>query len=485
MRLHRLMALATSMAAASLLLACAGGGAEQGGAAKTSVGTPTAAPTGGVPSQAGRTVGVDSTFGTNGVAQLPLAANAHSRFMAVAAGPDGKTYGAGFVALGADQAFAVARIDAKGALDRTFGLDGVAQVNVAIGGKAGEIARAVAVQVDGKIVIAGPVEHDPTGSGDAARDTDVAVARFDTSGKLDASFGRGGIAILDFGAGRATSATAFGGDTSWGMVVLADKIVVLGSKLNDALERSDTDYVIAALTLGGQPDSGFGRDGRVVVDVSNASDNPRGIIALPDGELVASGYSTISGVVQPVLVRLDGKGVLDATFGKDGVATAKVLDGVAESYAIQLQGEDYVLAGYGRGADTAEKTDLIVYRFKANGAFDTSFGTNGVARLDIAKDDDRARNVLVLPDGAILAVGSGKKDASSIDAMMVLLTRDGAFNERFGTKGYLLQDLGGPADAWFGVTLSSDKSAVIVGGYKGVDAASGGFDTAVVARLVV
>ncbi len=483
MQLHRLVAQAASIAATSLLVACAGGGSDAGTSA-TAVGTSKAAATA-TASPAARAVGLDSAFGTNGVAQLPLAANAHSRFMAVATGADGKTYGAGFVASGTDQAFAVARFDAKGALDKSFGTDGVAQVNVAIGGKAAEIARAVAVQSDGKVVVAGPVEHDPTGAGDAARDTDVAVARFDAAGKLDSSFGRGGIATLDFGTGRATSATAVGGDTSWGMVATADRVIVFGSKLNDAADRTDTDFVIAALTAAGQPDAGFGSNGRVVVDVSNASDNPRGIIAQSDGKFVATGYSSISGVVQPVLIRFDSKGVLDATFGKDGVATAKVLDGVTESYQVQQQGQDYVLAGYGRGADTAEKVDLVVYRFKANGTHDTSFGTNGVTRLDIAKEDDRARNVLVLPDGGILAIGSGKKDAANIDGMMVMLSKDGAFNERFGTKGYLILDLGGPADAWYGVTLTSDKSAVIVAGYKGTDATSGGFDSAVVARVTI
>lgn len=484
MRLRRFVAQAAGLAAVFFLVSCAGGGAD-GGTPPPPQGTSKVAATGTSSPQGGRTVGLDASFGTNGVAQLPLAANAHSRFMAVTTAPDGKTYGAGFVASGTDQALAVARFDGKGALDKSFGTDGVAQVNVAIGGKAAEIARAVAVQADGKVVVAGPIEHDPTGTGDAARDTDVAVARFDAAGKLDSSFGRGGIAVLDFGTGRATSATAFGGDTSWGMTALADKIVVFGSKLNDAADRNDSDFVIAALSLVGQPDPGFGSNGRVVVDVSNASDNPRGIIAQPDGKIVAAGYSSISGVVQPVLIRLDGKGVLDAAFGKGGVATARVLDGVAEAYNLQLQGQDYVLAGYGRGADSAEKVDLIVYRFKANGTLDTSFGTNGVTRLDIAKDDDRARNLLVLPDGGILAVGSGKKDATNIDGMMVMLTKDGAFNERFGTKGYLIQDLGGPADAWYGVTLASDKSAVIIAGFKGTDATSGGFDSAVVARVTI
>ena len=81
---------------------------------------------------------------------------------------------------------------------------------------------------------------------------------------------------------------------------------------------------------------------------------------------------------------------------------------MAESYSVSQQGSDYILAGYGRGADAAEKVDLIVYRFKGNGDWDNSFGNNGLTRVDIAKEDDRARNLLVLPDNRILVVGSGK-----------------------------------------------------------------------------
>ncbi|MEO8341833.1 MAG: hypothetical protein ABI604_19385 [Nitrospirota bacterium] len=62
---------------------------------------------------------------------------------------------------------------------------GIATVNVAVGGTTAELARGVVVQSGGKIVLAGPIEHDPTASGDAACDTDIGVVRFDTTGQLD------------------------------------------------------------------------------------------------------------------------------------------------------------------------------------------------------------------------------------------------------------------------------------------------------------
>jgi uncharacterized delta-60 repeat protein len=144
-----------------------------------------------------------------------------------------------------------------------------------------------------------------------------------------------------------------------------------------------------------------------------------------------------------------------------------------------------VLAGYGRGADANEKVDLIVYRFTSNGTWDSSFRTAGLTRIDIAKEDDRARNVIVLPDEKILAVGSGKRTATEIDGMVVLLNKDGSLDTSFGEGGKLISNLGGPADSWYGVALSPDKKHVIVSGYKGTDATSGGNDDAVVARFTL
>lgn len=110
-----------------------------------------------------------------------------------------------------------------------------------------------------------------------------------------------------------------------------------------------------------------------------------------------------------------------------------------------------MLAGYGRGGDTEEKVDLIVFRFLADGSWDESFGDAGVTRLGIAGEDDRGRNVVTLTDGRILAVGSGKLDADNLDAVVVMLDADGAFVPTFGDDGSLLVDLGGPGDAFFGV----------------------------------
>ena len=469
-------------------LALAGCGDDDGATSSDSTSpVTTIAPTASTPTAAPVKAGLDSAYGKQGVAAAPLSTTEHDRFMNIAIASDGKIYGAGFVSQGGDQSMAVARLDATGALDKTFGTNGYAVANAAVGGKTAEVARAVAIQADGKIVIGGPVERDPKATGDAAKDTDVAVARFDNTGKLDTTFGKGGIAVIDLGTGKATSATAYVGDTSWGLGVAGDRVVVFGSKLAAGTDRVDTDYVLAGLTKDGVLDTTFGTGGMVTVDSKgNGVDSPRNLTVQADGKIVATGYSRDGdGVVSPVLIRTSATGQLDSTFGTNGVATAKVLPGVAESYSVSQQGDKYVLAGYGRGADANEKVDLIVYRFTGAGQWDSTFGTNGITRVDIAKEDDRGRNMTVLPDGRVLVVGSGKQTAANVDAMIVLLSKDGAPVTDFGTGGNLISDLGGPADAWYGVAVSADKKAAIVVGYKGTDTTSGGNDDAAVARVLI
>ena len=456
------------------------------GACSSEDDTPEASEAGGETTEAQKPTGLDAGFGQGGVLSLPLSPDAHDRLLAAASGPDGSVYAAGWTSPGGDNAMVVAKIGSDGKLDQAFGQGGVASVNVAVGGKTVEVARAVVVQPDGKIVISGQVEKDPKATGAAAKDTDIAVVRFDATGKPDPAFGKGGTARIDIGAGKAVG-ESYVADNSWGMVALAGgRLVIFGS--SPAADRDDADYTIVGLTGAGVLDQGFGTKGITRVDVNQATDNARGVVAQSDGKLVFAGYSrNKEGVIDPVLIRTGSDGKLDSGFGKDGVATASVIPGgVAEAYAVALQGEKFVLAGYGRGASADEKVDMMSMRFNADGSWDKSYGTDGLTRVDIAGDADRGRNVAVLPDGRILIAGSGSRQAGASDAMVVLLDKDGKPASKFGTDGRVLSDLGGPGDAWFGVTQAGDGKSLTIVGYKGANPeATDVKDDAAVARIAL
>ena len=440
-------------------------------------------PSSGAPRASGNAEGVLDVPPFDTVQTTGLSGSEHDRLLGAVIDAQNRLYGAGWVASGADQMMAVARFRSNGRLDPGYGNGGVATVNVAPGGKAVELARGIVVQSGGKVVVSGPIEHDPTASGDAAKDTDIALVRFDQNGKLDATFGTGGIVKLDLSTGVADG-TAYRGDTTWGLTGLAnDKLAVIGAQVGVGEGRKDHDFAVVRLNADGTRDASFGSAGVAVVGIGpGVSETPKNAVELPDGRLVVTGYANVDGIVKVVLFRLTPQGALDPTFGTGGVTVAQLLGNVAESYGVALAGNRLVTTGYGK--DTADaKVDLITGGFTLDGRLDPTFGTNGIVRIDVAGEDDRGRHIVGLPNGGAVLVGSGKPTGNNLDAMVVKLTPAGLVDTTFGTNGWRLFDIGGPNDAFFGVAVSPDKSRVAVVGYMGRDTAGSEKDDSAVLWL--
>ena len=404
------------------------------------------------------------------VLPVPLSATEADRFLAVTATTGNQYYAAGFTTVTDDSHMAVARFGPTGGLDTSFASNGIATVNVAGGaGKRTELARSVVVQSDGKIVIAGPIEHDTAATGDAARDTDIAIARFDTTGQLDQTFGTNGIRRLDLSTGT-VSGTAFRGDTVWGLTLLpGDSFLIVGGKLAEGPSRTDNDYAVMKLTSNGTVDTTFGTNGLVTLDIGAGNDNPRTAIIQPDGRIVVSGHTSDAGVITTVLFRLLPDGQFDSTFGQNGIVHVALLGFVAEAYDVAFQGQNLIIAGYGRDASTGT-VDIISARFLADGTWDKTYGNGGVASIDVTGQDDRSRTLKVLPDQRVLIVGQGKPTATSQDGAAVLLTANGQRETRLNGNGVALIDFGGATDALFGLALSPDLTKAVAVGWKGVTA---------------
>ena len=409
------------------------------------------------------------------ILSVPLSATETDRFLAVTGTTGNQYYAAGFTTVNDDSQMAVARFDLTGSLDTSFGTNGIATVNVAVGsGKKAELARSVVIQSNGEIVIAGPIEHDTAAIGDAARDTDIAVARFDATGHLDPTFGTNGIARLDLGTGT-VNGTAFRGDTAWGLTLLAgDSLLIVGGKLADGAGRSDIDYAVVKLTANGLVDQSFGTNGLFTVDVEQGNDSPRTAIVQPDGKIIVSGHTEIAEdtpneVVSTVLFRLTSNGQLDPTFGKNGIVNNDLGLRVAEAYDVALQGSSLVIAGYGRLA-SATTVDIISARFLADGTWDKTYGDGGLTLIDVAGQDDRSRALKILPDQRVLIVGQGKPTSSSQDGAVVLLTTNGQRDTKLNSTGVALIDFGGSNDALFGLALSPDLTNAVAVGWEGVNA---------------
>jgi uncharacterized delta-60 repeat protein len=130
---------------------------------------------------------LDASFGTGGKVTTDFAGSGDGAG-AIAVQPDGKLVAAGGATINGQADFALARYNSNGTLDTSFSTGG--RVTTDFGGRY-EGASSVALQWDGKIVVAG-------GSVIGLYDN-FALARYNSNGTLDTSFGTGGKVITDFG----------------------------------------------------------------------------------------------------------------------------------------------------------------------------------------------------------------------------------------------------------------------------------------------
>jgi uncharacterized delta-60 repeat protein len=320
----------------------------------------------------------------------------------------------------------------------------------------------------------------PGGSAGATvvTDTDIVVARLNADGTLDATFGTGGIQRVDLGPGSGNTR-----DSLWNVAKdPSDRPVLFGSRKADGATRVDSDRVVVRLTANGPIDTTFATMGVHTLNIGNLSDNARAGFVQVDGKIVATGYTNQPTGVgtqtanRPVIVRLTDSGAPDPTFGAMGIVnyspfmstSPTVLWGFAEAYgAAQLSTGAYVTTGYGRSDPALTTVNLISLKLGATGIPDSTYGVGGALEKDIAGDNDRGRNLVVLPDDKILMVGSGSPAAMNVDAMVMMVTAAGAVDTTFNTTGYKLYKFDDrPDEAFFGAAVSPNGMWAAAAGYR-------------------
>jgi uncharacterized delta-60 repeat protein len=470
-------------ALAALMIAAAGCGSSKGGSGTGAAGITGAAGADGGAPDAVNDDGPPEGGGGGPASAAPrtvaVSPTGPDRFYGVTHDGEGNVYAVGQVAssndTNADMATVVAKFSAAGALDQTFGSQGFAVRNL-VSGTNGELCRNIVVQSTGKIAVVCTLEH--PGAADA-RDRDIAVARFNADGTKDTGFGADGVVTLDLSTG-VVNGTAFSADGGWGLARYADdRLVVSGAQVRAG--GTDTDFALVRLLADGRRDATFGTNGVFTLDtlangVSNDA-SARSVTILPgtDG-VIGAGYQPAVGAdTKPVVYKVTDGGVLDTTFGTQGVFSQSLLSEQTETYEVAVQplpagGYALVTTGYGRQAST-ETTDVVSLRLSAAGVLDRTWGTNGLVRVDIGGFGDNSRRLVVLPDRRVLLVGGGRPTAANVDGALVLLTPDGQPDETFSSTGWRLYDLGGPADFLWGVSLSPDGKTVALAGIKGVGTA--------------
>ena len=297
----------------------------------------------------------DSTFGTDGVASAELT-SLNDYAYALVQQTDGKLVLAGEAGRGIGPGnTALARFNADGTLDSTFGSGGTAIVS--FGSDTNSWAADVEQQLDGKLVIAGT-----TNSGGSER---LLFARFNTDASLDTTFGTGGTTIVDIGSGT----------SSWAedLVQQPDgKFVAVG-----AIDGpGGLNFGIARVSANGAPDLSFDGDGLLAAEIVGIATS---VAIQPDDKLVVAGYAYPGGTYRSAtLLRINEDGSLDNDFGTSGKAIVD-LGNQSDLNSIVVQADGKLIA---TGTKYVDGYNMVLMRFESDGALDMSFGFDGVATAD-------------------------------------------------------------------------------------------------------
>jgi len=333
---------------------------------------------------------------------------------------DGKIVVAGysFKPSGKDRAeFTVLRYNPDGTLDSGFGESG--KVTSEIGGSS-DSANSVALQDDGKIVVAGDTL--------APGNNDFAVARYNANGSLDTSFNGTGKATADFSQIDYGRSVAVQGD---------GKIVVAG----DAERGDHRTFAVARFNANGTPDTSFNKTGKVTTDFGGGKAEARGVAVQSDGKIVVAGLASTDGTEKFALVRYNLDGTLDTSFGGTGKVLTLVGISGSNATAMALQGDGkIVVVGYAVN-NSGRDRDFALVRYNADGSLDTRFNGSGKVTTAVSDHDGHCEAVAVEKDGKIVAAGWVSSGDNS-DFAVVRFGADGKLDTSFNAAGSVLTAVG-------------------------------------------
>lgn len=326
---------------------------------------------------------LDARFGAGGKLVSAFSDFSFSRFYSGAVQPDGKILAVGSATKNGLNFALLARYLPGGQPDLSFNSTGYALLRSPNARQINFYWSAVANQSDGRIVAAGALDYQ------------MAAARFDENGQLDAGFGSNGYRIVQVG---------LLGEI-WDMKLTAsEKIVMVGKSETSYTDGNYSDFTLVQLTAAGSVDTTFGKYGVRRFDLTPDTESDAEILQsvqiLPDGKFLVFGRIGDQ-LIDGVVCRFNTRGTLDGAFGGgDGIQIVdyKGQNNVPQDMAVQADGK-IVLTG------TDGSNNFLVQRLLSDGATDTAFGSGGSMVTDMG-GRDRPYSVSLYED-KILVAGFG------------------------------------------------------------------------------
>src|SRR5438552_10726472 len=394
---------------------------------------------------------LDPTFGTGGMVMTDINRSTDIA-QAVAVQADGKLVVVGQTYKHNDfsgEDFVVTRYNTDGTLDNSFGSGG--KVRTDFPGLAA-VPSSVVIQPNGKIVVAGGAFPLFTFLGN------FEVVRYNPNGSLDTSFGNGGIVTTNFPEGSYASSVALQAD---------GKIIAAGTVFVDFIigEPSNTDFALARYNQDGTPDASFGNGGQVSTDFFGMEDDAFSVLIQPDGKIVAVGSANNPATYYDfAAVRYLSNGTVDKTFGVGGkVSTDFGVAGFDRAQSAALQPDGRIVAAGFAISQYGGDQNFAVARYTSNGVLDTTFSGDGKNQIDFGSCCKSAYPVLLQSDGKIVTVGYANTEDSDSDFLLARLSPRGSLDATFGVGGKVRTSFGDLNGGANGAALQSDGKIVAVG----------------------
>ena len=347
--------------------------------------------------------------------------------------PDGKTIVVGS-GLGSDATFDVVRYNTDGSLDATFGSGGI--VATAIGSRS--CAYAVVLQPNGKIVVAGSSEGESGQVGEL-----LALARYNSDGSLDTTFGVGGMVTTDV-----TPEADF----------LRDMALSPDGKIT-AVGVADHDPLAVRFNADGSLDTTFSGDGIAVVEYNTYSGGFEAMGLLDDGSLIAGGYNYVLYSqdlnLECMLARFAADGQLDTGFGDNGF----VIYGGERVEDLLIDSQDCIVV-----TGNSSNTTANLSRYQLDGTLDATFGQSGRVGIYNGSSSLSVEAVALRADGTILMGGWSYGSAeTNFDFMLLQYNEDGTPDVTLDGDGRFDLDIASGADYLADVVVSPDGKVTMVG----------------------
>jgi len=329
---------------------------------------------------------LDKTFGSSGIVIQPI--GSYSDYGYSLAIQDGKILLGGhcFNVNNSSWDFCIARFNSDGNLDTSdFGYpNGYITKDIGLPYNYG---KSLAIQ-DGKILLGGYCSY---GGND-----DFCIARFNSDGSLDTSFGTNGSGYIIRSIGSSD-------DFGRSLVIQKNGNILLGGTCNNG---SNDDFCIARFKSDGSSlDETFGTNGSgyKTISITSGHDYGNSLAIQSDGKILLGGYCSYGGNDDFCIARFNSDGTLDTSFGTSGIVKQAIGSSHDRGQSLAIQPNGKILLG-GSCSDGTDY-DFCIARFNSDGTLDTSFGSSGKLTQRIGSFNDFGRSLVIQPDGNILLGG--------------------------------------------------------------------------------